>query len=165
MGRILCFVYGVVAYVAFLIAILYAIGFVTGFAVPKTIDNGETSSVAASILINVLLLGLFAIQHTIMARPAFKSWWTRFVPQPIERSTFVLFASLILIFTFWQWRPLPGIVWRIEQPWLAGAIFSVSQHQRYFTPGMPHLLARSKKSWVGRTVTRATPSSRQTSRT
>src|SRR5215472_939537 len=100
MGRIIGFLFGLVAYAIFLGTFLYAIGFVSGLAVPKTIDSGP-------LIINILLMSLFAVQHSVMARPPFKRWWTRFVPVSIERSTYVLLASLALILLFWLWRPIP----------------------------------------------------------
>ncbi len=113
MGRLIAFVYGLASYIVFLIAFLYAIVFTGNLYVDKTIDSGEPGALGRSLLINALLLALFAIQHTIMARPGFKRSWTAIVPRVVERSTFVLFASLILILLYWQWQPMPEEVWNV----------------------------------------------------
>jgi len=115
MGRVLGFIYGLIAYIIFLGSFLYAIAFVGDFYVPKTIDSGGAAAdFWPALLINLGLLGLFALQHSGMARPGFKRWWTRIIPKPIERSTYVLLASLVLILLMWQWRPLPTIIWSVE---------------------------------------------------
>jgi len=113
MGRTLGLIYGVVAYAFFLLVFLYAIAFVGDLPVPRTIDRGPGAPAVAAVVIDLVLLGIFAAQHSVMARPAFKSWWTRMVPQPVERSTYVLAASLALALLYWQWRPLPSIVWSV----------------------------------------------------
>ncbi len=108
--------YGVAAYLSFLAVFLYTIGFVGGFVVPKHIENGVLVDPLSAVLVDVVLLALFALQHTVMARPAFKRWWTRIIPPPAERSTFVLCASALLALIVWQWRPLPGVVWEVRSP-------------------------------------------------
>ena len=114
MKRLLAFVYGVVCYAAFLASLLYAIGFLGNFGVPKSIDSRPVGSMAMALVIDGALLALFALQHSIMARPWFKRAWTRLVPQPVERSTYVLFSSVALLLLFWQWRPIGGAIWRID---------------------------------------------------
>ena len=115
-SRFALLLYGVASYLFFGVVFVYTIGFVGGFVVPKDIENGVVESPGRAIAIDVFLLALFAIQHTIMARPAFKRWWTRIVPPAAERSTFVLFATALLALIDWQWRPLPGIVWAVGNP-------------------------------------------------
>ena len=122
MGRLLGFLYGVVSYVVFFAAFLYAIGFVEDLIIPKTIDSGTAGALIPSLVVDALLLGVFAIQHSVMARPAFKTAWTKIVPAAIERSTYVLLASLSLILLYWQWQPMPAVVWNIEAPVLAGIV-------------------------------------------
>jgi methanethiol S-methyltransferase len=126
MTRILAFLYGLAAYAIFLGAFLYAAGFVTGLPLPKTIDTGPASSPLAATGVNMLLLSLFALQHSIMARKGFKQWWTQFVPRIVERSTYVLLASLALILLMWQWRPIPAVVWQVDMPMVAAALIMVS---------------------------------------
>jgi methanethiol S-methyltransferase len=114
--RILFFVYGCFSYLIFFGTFLYAIGFIGNFGVPRTLDADAGGQTGLNLAIDVGLLALFAAQHSLMARKWFKDWWTRLVPPPLERSTYVLFSSLALIFLFWQWRPLGGVVWSVENP-------------------------------------------------
>lgn len=127
MGRILAFIYGIICYVGFLMAFCYAIAFVGDFWVPKTINSGADGAFWPALLTNAGLLGLFAIQHSGMARPGFKKWWTRIIPEPIERSTYVLLASSVLFLLYWQWQPMTGVVWSVENQvfsWILWGLFA-----------------------------------------
>jgi protein-S-isoprenylcysteine O-methyltransferase Ste14 len=116
MGGVASILYGGAVYGLFLATFLYAIAFVGNLPVPKTIDSGAAGPLALALVVNTVLLGLFAVQHSVMARPAFKRWWTKMVPEPVERTTFVLFASLALLLLYWQWRPMPDTVWSVTNP-------------------------------------------------
>jgi protein-S-isoprenylcysteine O-methyltransferase Ste14 len=126
MSGFIAFLFGAVAYLTFLVTILYAIGFVSDIAVPKSIDFGAAAPMGTALVTNIGLMSLFAVQHSVMARKRFKQWLTRFIPQSVERSTYVLFASLILLLLFWQWRPMPTVVWHIEEPEIAAVITGLS---------------------------------------
>jgi protein-S-isoprenylcysteine O-methyltransferase Ste14 len=124
--RFIAFLYGIAAYLMFLVTILYAIGFIMGVVVPKSIDTGTDSSAIEAVIVNLLLMALFAVQHSVMARKNFKAWWVQFVPKHVERSTYVLLASLSLLLLFWQWRPLPAIIWDVKDPDVAATIVTLS---------------------------------------
>ena len=126
MRKLIAFLYGLVAYLAFLGTILYAIGFISGLIVPKTIDTGPVVPLAEALVVNMLLLSLFAVQHSVMARKPFKRWWTQYVPKSIERSTYVLLSSLALMLLFWQWRPMPEVLWQVSNPSIAMALTGLS---------------------------------------
>lgn len=114
MKKVLVIIYGILAYLVFLVSFLYAIGFVGNILVPKSIDSGEEITLVTSLLINVGLMSLFAIQHSVMARPAFKEWFTKYINPAVERSTYVLLSSLILLLMYWKWEPMTTIVWDTE---------------------------------------------------
>jgi protein-S-isoprenylcysteine O-methyltransferase Ste14 len=126
MGRFIAFLYGLVAYLVFFVTFLYAIGFVEDLWVPKTIDNGAVVGTAEALIVNLVLMSIFAIQHSVMARRQFKQWWLQYVPASVERSTYVLAASLALILLFWQWRPMPAAVWQVGNSQIAMAIVVLS---------------------------------------
>jgi len=123
--RVAFFAYGTIAYLIFLGTFLYAIAFVGGFGVPTRLDGPAEGSLGASLAIDTALLGVFAVQHSVMARRWFKAWWTQFVSPAIERSTYVLCASLALALLLWQWRPLGGVIWQVENPVAQGALWAL----------------------------------------
>jgi protein-S-isoprenylcysteine O-methyltransferase Ste14 len=125
LSRVISLAYGIVCYLIFFGTFLYAIGFVGNLIVPKSIDSGSVVSLGETLAGDLLFLGLFAVQHSVMARPAFKRWWTRIVPAHLERSTYVLATSLLLALLFWQWRPMPGVVWDIQGIVLAAALWGL----------------------------------------
>jgi methanethiol S-methyltransferase len=126
-ARTVSFLYGVVSYLVFFVTFLFAIGFVEGVIVPKTVDSGGAAApTIEALIINLLLMSVFAVQHSVMARPAFKRWWTQLVPSSVERTTYVLLASLALALLIWQWRPMPAVVWQITEPHVATALIVLS---------------------------------------
>jgi len=124
--HVIGFVYGVVAYGLFFGWFLYAVGFVGNWVVPKSVDSGFPGPVGEALAVNVGLVALFGLQHTIMARSGFKRWLTRLVPVGLERSTFVLVAAGLAWLILWQWRPMPDVLWRVQQPAVAGLLSAVS---------------------------------------
>jgi len=126
MGAFLSLGYGAIVYLFFLATFSYAVGFIGNIVVPKSIDSGAPGPLIESVIVNVLLLGVFAVQHSVMARKSFKEWWTRIVPPAVERSTYVLAASLALALVLWQWRPMPEpVVWNVGSPIVVGLIEAV----------------------------------------
>jgi methanethiol S-methyltransferase len=123
--RVLIFTYGVVSYAIFFLTFLYAVGFIGNLVVPKTLDSGLRGPFWQASLVDSVLLGIFAVQHSVMARPLFKRAWTRIVPDPAERSTYVLFSSVALILVFAFWQPLGGVIWQVEQPSLRTVLYFV----------------------------------------
>ena len=126
MSRVAGFLYGLAAYLVFLLTFLYAVGFIGGLVVPKSIDTGSVTGPTESIVLDIVLLSTFALQHSVMARQSFKKWWSQFIPSSIERSTYVLFASVALILLFWQWRPMPTVLWSVADPRWAMAVQGLS---------------------------------------
>lgn len=125
-GRVIAFLYGIASYAFFFITFLFAIGFVEDLAVPKTIDSGAAGPFAQALIVNLVLMSIFAIQHSVMARPQFKRWWTQFVPPSVERTTYVLLATAALALLIWQWRPMPTVVWQIANSDVAMAVMVLS---------------------------------------
>lgn len=124
--RTVAFLYGLIAYAVFFVTFLYAIGFVEGLIVPTTIDTGIIAPTMTAVIINLALMSVFALQHSIMARKQFKRWWTQFVPPSVERTTYVLLASLALALLLWQWRPMPAVMWHVANPGIAMLLTALS---------------------------------------
>jgi methanethiol S-methyltransferase len=125
-GRYAALLYGIASYGFSVVTLLYAIAFVGNFMVPKTIDSGTITPASEAIVVNLLLIALFALQHSLMARSQFKAWWTQYVPKAIERSTYVLFTSLCLALLLWQWRPIPSVIWHVENETITTALIGLS---------------------------------------
>jgi protein-S-isoprenylcysteine O-methyltransferase Ste14 len=126
MNRLIALLYGLVSYLLGLITLVYAVGFVSNLAVPKSIDTGVVVPTAEALIVNLVLMSVFAIQHSVMARKPFKQWWTRLVPASVERSTYVLASALALILLFWQWRPIPAVIWQVDNPQIALVLMAIS---------------------------------------
>ena len=125
MKKTLFFLYGVICYIVFFGTFLYAVGFIGNIFVPKSIDSAATVPFGEALLINIALLGVFALQHSVMARQGFKKWWTKFVPVQIERSTYVMFTNLALILMFWQWKPMGGVIWNVQDPTIQVILYGI----------------------------------------
>ena len=125
MKRAVVFAYGVSVYVLFLGVFLYAAGFVGNFLVPKSMDSAPQGPLLQALLVNIALLGVFGLQHSVMARPVFKRWLTAWLPEPMERSTYVLFSSLALVLLFWGWQPVGGVVWDVQDPIGRAVLYSL----------------------------------------
>ena len=125
MGGVIALAYGAMCYLVFFATFLYAIGFVGDFLTPTSLNRGMGASTVAAWVIDIALLGLFAVQHSGMARRGFKRWLTGWFPKSIERSTYVLVSSLVLVLMFWQWRPLAGTIWNVETPWAFWLLYAV----------------------------------------
>jgi methanethiol S-methyltransferase len=119
-------IYGLASYALSVITLLYTIGFVSNIFVSKTIDIGPVAPISGALLVNLLLIGTFSIQHSVMARLRFKAWWTKYVPKEVERSTYVLITSLCLALLIWQWRPIPNVVWQVDDPAISSALIAIS---------------------------------------
>lgn len=126
MRRAMTLLYGVICYTVFLLTFLYAIAFVADVGVPYTIDQGRVGIMPTALIVNLILLGIFAVQHTGMARRGFKRWLTGWMPEPMERSTYVLLSSLALILLFWQWRPITAVIWDVETNWAFWLLYAIS---------------------------------------
>lgn len=126
MSRLFFLLYGGLAYLIFLVTFMYIIGFTTNLLVPKAIDGNTEIPLITALINNLILLGIFAIQHSVMARQGFKRWWTKIIPDPIERSTYVLFSSLALILLIWKWQPMGGMIWAVSSPLLSGLCTAIS---------------------------------------
>lgn len=140
MKRWLFFAFGTASYLLFLALYAYMAAFVGGFAVPRTIDTPSATPVGAAVAINLVLLAVFGLQHSVMARPGFKRVWTRIVPQPIERSVYVLASNLVLALLMWQWRGIDVVVWNIEQPALRGVAWALFAAGWLMVPAVSYLI-------------------------
>ncbi len=125
MKRLIAMLYGVVCYAIFFATFLYLIGFTGNLLVPRSVDVGPQATMAVALVINLALIALFGVQHTVMARPGFKKAWTKIVPESVERSTYVLLTSLILILLFWAWRPIDGVIWQLEAVWAKNIMWAI----------------------------------------